>query len=386
LFTIGDNDTFPLWYLQEVENVRTDIKTVNTSLFATDWYIDQMKRKSYEADPIPSQLSHKDYKYGSLDVAYLYPEVEEFTDSIMYVKDFVSWIQSNKDFTFVDFDEDHREKIYPTNKLRLPVNKEMVLKTGLVAPEDADKILPYIDFTIDDYGITKNRIMMLDILANFNWEKPIYFTGGSYEDEEYLWLKDYLQMDGLTYKLVPIKTPYTGSPFEMGRINPEKMYKNVQKWNWGTITDGIYLDSETRKNSVNFRNSLARLSNALAEKGDTVKAIQMLDLSLEKMPANKFYNHGMLMDYVDSYYRLGQKQKARALAEQIIGNTQEWLQYFSKFNDSYFPSIYDELENNLLLYGEVVKMTSKYDDKAYSEKAQSKYMEHLEMFKHLIDE
>jgi tetratricopeptide (TPR) repeat protein len=304
----------------------------------------------------------------------------------MYVKDFVSWIQSDKDFTFVDFDEDHREKIYPTNKLRLPVNKEMVLKTGLVAPEDADKILPYIDFTIDDYGITKNRIMMLDILANFNWEKPIYFTGGSYEDEEYLWLKDYLQMDGLTYKLVPIKTPYTGSPFEMGRINPEKMYKNVQKWNWGTITDGIYLDSETRKNSVNFRNSLARLSNAFAEKGDTVKAIQMLDLSLEKMPANKFYNHGMLMDYVDSYYRFGQKQKARALAEQIIGNTQEWLQYFSEFNDSYFPSIYDELENNLLLYGEVVKMTSKYDDKAYSEKAQSKYMEHLEMFKHLIDE
>lgn len=386
LFTIGDNDTFPLWYLQEVENVRTDIKTVNTSLFATDWYIDQMKRKSYEADPIPSQLSHKDYKYGNIDVAYHYPEVKEFTDSIMYVKDFISWIQSDKDFTFVDFDEDHREKVYPTNKLRLPVNREMVLKTGLVAPEDADKILPYIDFAIDDYGITKNRIMMLDILANFNWEKPIYFTGGSYEDEEYIWLKDYLQMDGLTYKLVPIKTPYTGSPFEMGRINTDKMYKNVQKWNWGTITQGIYLDSETRKNSVNFRNSLARLSNAFAEKGDTIKAIQMLDLSLEKMPANKFYNHGMLMDYVDSYYRFGQKQKARALAEQIIGNTQEWLQYFSEFNDSYFPSIYDELENNLLLYGEVVKMTSKYDDKVYSEKAQSKYMEHLEMFKHLIDE
>ncbi len=387
LFTIGDNDTFPLWYLQEVENYRTDIKTVNTSLFATDWYIDQMKRKSYEADPIPSQLTHDQYKYGTLDVAYHVPDTTIVKDSVMYIKDFMNWMQSDKDFTYYQIDENRREKIYPVNKLRIPVNKEMVLKTGLVAPKDADKIVPYIDITIDPNGITKNRIMMLDILANFNWENPIYFTGGSYEDEEFIWLKDWLQMDGLTYKLVPIKTPYGGSPFEMGRIDPNKMAKNVAKWNWGSINKDIYLDSETRKNSVNFRNALVRLALTQAEAGDTAKAIKTLDLSLDKMPANRFYGHGMLMDYVNSYYSLGQKEKARALANQVIGNSQQWLEYFSQFNtDNEFNSIYDELENNLLLYSEIVKMITKYDDEKYAEQAQNKYVQYLDLFKDHIDE
>lgn len=384
LFTIGDNDTFPLWYLQEVEGYRTDIKAINTSLFATDWYIDQMKRKTYKADPIPSQLKHEDYKYGTLDVAYNMP-IEQFKDSVMDIRLFMQWIQSKNEITYVQFDEDHKEKIYPTNKLRLPVDKEAVLRNGIVAPEDADKIVPYIDFEVDPNGLTKNRILMLDILANFNWEKPIYFTGGSYDDAEYIWLKDYLQLDGLTYKLVPIKTPYGGSPFSMGRINPEVMYAHVKKWDWGSITEDIYLDPETRKNSVNFRNSLVRLSEAFAVKGDSLRAIEVLDLSLEKMPPNKFYSSGMLLDYVTDYYKLKQSGKARALAEELIGMSQEKLRYYNRFDDSFFTSYYDELENTLLIYGELVRVVSEFEDKAYSDAAQAKYIEHVDLFKRLID-
>ncbi len=385
LFTIGDNDTFPLWYLQEVEGYRTDIKAINTSLFATDWYIDQMKRKTYKADPIPSQLEHKDYKYGSIDVAYHMP-FEQFKDSVMDIQLFMQWMQSNNEITFYQFDEDHREKIYPTNRLRLPVDKEAVLRNGIVAPEDADKILPYIEFEVDENGLTKNRILMLDILANFKWEKPIYFTGGSYDDAEYIWLKDYLQMDGLTYKLVPIKTPYGGSPFNMGQVNPDVMYEHVKKWNWGSITDAIYLDPETRKNSVNFRNALLRLAEAYIEKGNLTRAEEMLDLSLEKLPAGKFYSLGMLMDYVTDYYSIEKPEKARALAETIIGLNQEMLVHFSHFDDDFFTSYYDELENNLLIYGELVRVISEHDEEAYSDKAQEIYIEHLELFKHLIDE
>ena len=196
LFTIGDNDTFPLWYMQEVEGIRTDVKLVNTSLFQTDWYIDQMKRATYDAPPIPSQLTHDEYKYGTLDVAYYFQELfPKLKDSVIDLDTYMKWIRSDSKKTFYDLDEDgNPEKMLPTNKIRIPVNKENVLKYGIVAQKDADKIVPYIDITVGR-ALAKNTILMLDILNNFNWERPIYFTGGSNTDSEYIWLKDYLQLD-----------------------------------------------------------------------------------------------------------------------------------------------------------------------------------------------
>ena len=123
---------------------------------------------------------------------------------------------------------------YPTNKIRVPVNKENVLKSGAVKSEDADLIVDYIDIDLPKSGLYKNRLMMLDILYNNDWERPIYFTGGSYDDQEYFWMKDYLQLDGLVYKLVPIKTPENPiNPYQMGRIDADKMYDIVKKWDWG---------------------------------------------------------------------------------------------------------------------------------------------------------
>ena len=247
MFTIGDNDTFPLWYMQEVENYRTDIKLVNTSLFATDWYIDQQKRKTYDADPIPSQLTHEQYRTGSLDVAYHIPN-PILKDSVMDIRSFMNWLGSNDPRTQIDLDEDGiPEKYYPTNKLRIMVDKEAVLRNGIVPLKDSADIVPYIDIEIDRMGLAKNRILMLDLLANNNWERPIYFTGGAHADEEYIWLKDYLQLDGLAYKLVPIKTSSktengrSRSVLDLGRIDTEVMYKNVQKWDWKNSNSDDYI-------------------------------------------------------------------------------------------------------------------------------------------------
>ncbi len=386
LFTIGDNDTFPLWYMQEVENYRTDIKLINTSLFQTDWYIDQMKRKTYDAAPIPSQLTHDKYKWGTLDVAYYFPEIiPQLKDSVVDINYFMKWIESDQDITFYDLDDDGiKEKILPTNKIRVPVDKEMVLKNGIVAQKDSALIVPYIDIEFKG-ALTKARILMLDILANNHWKQPIYFTGGAQAAEEYIWLKDYLQLDGMTYKLVPILTPDDGNFFEMGRINTDVMYKNVKKWNWGNIdSDNIYLDPETRKNSVTYRNNLERLARALMDEKKFEKAEEIIDLSLEKMPVNKFGHYSMLIGYVDLYYGVNKKEKARKLTSELKIVLQENLRYYSQFNASNVETIFSDIERSLLMYDQLVKTAVRFDDAAYADTIKEEYVSYLKLFDYLI--
>jgi len=392
LFTIGDNDTFPLWYLQEVENYRTDMKLINTSLFATDWYIDQMKRKTYEADPIPSQLTHDKYKWGTLDVAYFFEEVQEMNfpqlkDSVVDIEFFMKWIESENSITYFDLDDDGiDEKVLPSKKIRIPVDKEAVLKNGIVAQKDSALIVPYIDIEIGS-SLTKNRILMLDILANNHWQKPIYFTGGAQAKEEYIWLKDYLQLDGMTFKLVPIHTPNQSNFFEMGRINSDIMYKNVMNWDWRNITDdNIYLDPETRKNSVTYRNNMERLARVLISEGQNEKAKEILDISLEKMPVNKFGHYSMLISYIDLYYLLNEKEKARTLIAELNKVFQENLTYYSQFDESYFGMIEDELQRSLLMYDQIIKTAAQFDDETYITSLKEEYVSYLKLFEFMLSE
>ena len=399
MFTIGDNDTFPLWYMQEVEGIRTDIKLVNTSLFQTDWYIDQMKRATYKAAPIPSELTHDEYKYGTLDVAYYFQELfPQLKDSVLDIDSYMKWIRSDSKRTFYDLDDDgNPEKILPTNKIRIPVNKENVLKYGIVAQKDADKIVPYIDITIDR-AIGKNTILMLDILNNFDWKRPIYFTGGSNSDSEYIWLKDYLQLDGVAFKLVPIQTPtkiYNQegqltrelSLFDIGRIDPEKMYNNIKKWDWRNINDGkIYLDEQTKRNAISMRNSLMRLSTAFAKEGNTLKAIEVLDLSLEKLPIKDFDHFSLSLEYPEFYYKLGEQEKARAAAKTLIKLFKDKLIWFSTFDSESFDMVFEEFDLTFrYLYRGVIDQVENFDtDKEYVKELQKDFNETLDLFKHII--
>jgi tetratricopeptide (TPR) repeat protein len=399
LFTIGDNDTFPLWYMQEVEGIRTDVKLVNTSLFQTDWYIDQMKRATYDAPPIPSQLTHDEYKYGTLDVAYYFKELfPKLKDSVIDLKTYMKWIRSDSKKTFYDLDEDgNPEKMLPTNKIRIPVNKKNVLKYGIVAQKDADKIVPYIDITVGR-ALAKNTILMLDILNNFNWERPIYFTGGSNTDSEYIWLKDYLQLDGVAFKLVPIKTPakiYNQegklqrelSLLSIGRIDTEKMYKNIQKWNWRNINDGkIYLDEQTKRNVISLRNSLMRLSAAFAKEGDTLKAIEVLDLSIEKLPIKDFDHYSLSMEYPEMYYKLGQEEKARETAKTLITLFKDQLIWYSTFPSEDFDMVFDEFDVTFrYLYRGIIDQVVEHDtDESFAKELQEDFNNTISLFSHII--
>lgn len=388
LFTIGDNDTFPLWYLQEVENYRTDMKLVNTSLFATDWYIDQMKRKTYEADPIPSQLTHDKYKWGTLDVAYYFEEIfPTLKDSVVDINYFMKWIESDSPRTQYDLDDDGiNEKVLPTNKIRIPVDKEAVLRSGIVAQKDADLIVPYIDINFGR-NLTKNRILMLDILANNNWEKPIYFTGGAQADEEYIWLKDYLQLDGMTFKFVPIYTPNQSNFFEMGRIDSDIMYKNIMNWDWRNITDdNIYLDPETRKNSVTYRNNIERLARVLISEGQIEKAKEVLLMSLEKMPVHKFGHHSLLISYIDLFYIINEKEEARKLIADLNNVFQEKLTYYSQFQGAEIESVFDEIERNILMYDQTLKTAIQFEDEDYSKTLKEEYITYIKLYEFLMRE
>ncbi len=394
LFTIGDNDTFALWYAQEIEGYRTDVRTINTSLFATDWYIDQMKRKAYESDPIPSQLTHNKYAYGVRDAVYH----QALTDERWDIKKFMDWI-ANDDHTLKtlikrqggdisQYPENYLNIIfYPTNKIRVPVNKENVLKTGLVKEKDTANIVDYIDIDLPS-ALPKNRILMLDLLANNNWERPIYFTGGSFDNAEYMWMKDYLQLDGLVYKLVPVKTPISQrNPYEMGRIDGDLMYSIVKEWDWGNSNSpDIYHDPETRKNSINYRGNLARLVEQLLNEDKKEKAKEILDLAMEKMPFGYFGYYVFLEPYVDGYYKVGEKEKARDLYYKLTKKYQENLEYYSSLDIMKQRTLGSEIITDIERYRSLIDIVVVNGDKDVAVDEASKFNQYLELFPHFYRE
>ncbi len=326
LYTIGDNDTFPLWYVQEIENYRTDVKIVNTSLFMTDWYIDQMKRKSYDSDALPISFTHDDFVGDKLNYVAHIPKIESRWD----LKALIDFIKNPK--STVGLQNGQTIHFFPTNKIRWAVDKNNIMRNKVVSEKDYDKIVPYIDIDIKGSAIYKNRLMMLDILVNNNWKRPIYFSGGAFDDEDYLWLKDYLQLEGVIYKLVPIKTPFPedASPSDMGRIDTDVMYKKVMAWDWGNgESKDIYHDTDTRKNSITYRMNLSRLMQQLIAEGKIDKAKKVIQLAMTKMPVDKYEYYSLVDPFASGYYAVGEKQKARDLLRQLIMKYKENLIYFS---------------------------------------------------------
>ena len=328
LFTIGDNDTFPLWYLQEIEEYRTDVRVINTSLLMTDWYIDQAKAKAYDSDPAPISFTHKDYVDGKRDYLFF----DERTKDRLSIDEFMKFVSSNDPRTLVEMRNGQKLQFYPTNKIRIPVDKNAVIANKVVSPKYLDSIVPYIDVDIKGDALYKNRLMMLDIVRNNNWKRPIYFSPGAFADDDYIWMKEFLQMDGMVYKLVPVRTPLEKDNYgsEMGYIDTDVMYNIVMKWDWGNgESTNIYHDPETRKNSISYRMNLSRLMNQLIKEGKNDKAKKIIELALTKLPLNYYGYYSLIEPFAAGYYQIDEIENARKLLKQLAGKYQETLKYYS---------------------------------------------------------
>ncbi|HIC31664.1 MAG TPA: DUF2723 domain-containing protein [Flavobacteriaceae bacterium] len=395
LFSIGDNDTFALWYAQEIEKYRTDVRVVNTSLFQTDWYIDQMKRQAYESEPIPSALTHDKYKHGTRD--YIMKRLR--TKDTLSISEFMSFITSDNPKTKLKYIMQQEgddvssypsqlinSNYFPAEHIRIPVDKNEVLKNGIVKAKDSTLIEDNLYITIDDSAIYKNRLLMLDIVANNNWQRPIYFTGGAFGDDDYIWLKDYLQLNGMVYKLVPIKTPVSrANPYDMGRIDTDFMYNKVVNWDWGNSGGDIYHDPETRKNSITYRGNLARLIEALLNENKLDKAEEIADIAMENMPVDKYGFYTLLEPYISTYYEVDNKEKARQLFKEVATKYQEYLKYYGNLTIEKQEDNFTEILTNIERYKALVDVLKGYDTE-FAKQESKTFNSYLDLFKHFYEE
>jgi hypothetical protein len=402
IFTIGDNDTFPLWYAQEVEGYRTDVRVVCTSLLATDWYMDDMRKKAWKSEPVPSTLTHSKYKYGTRDILYFADKERiqqrmrdlnnndsyKFPDT-MALKDWMEWVASDNKITQEEMRNGHFEHTFPTKFITIPVNKEAVIKNKVVPQKDADKIVDEIVININSNAVYKNRMFMLDIINANNWERPIYFSGGAFSDEDYIWMKDYLQLDGCAYRLLPIKTVPEDprDPFDMGRVDPDYGYKVIKNWDWGNSgSPDIYHDVETRRNSVGYRSNVTRTAEALTKDGQLEKAEEILDIGMHNLPLKYYENYSMLESFISGYYELGKIEKARKLLDGVIAKYQDELDHYNELTLAEQNANYIKIATAISRYNSIAEVPVYYEDQEMIDKHVKTYNSYFEPFIRFMNE
>ncbi|MDR1672398.1 MAG: DUF2723 domain-containing protein [Bacteroidales bacterium] len=350
IFTNGDNDTFPLWYAQEVEGIGDSIRVVNLSYLAADWYIDQMTRKAYGSKSLPISLKPEQYMSGTRDYLYISDlfngqpiELKEAMDfvgddnirtKVVQTQDGLLWTGKINEINKIYLDQ--AIDFLPSKNLKITVDKQKVLRNGTVALKDSALIVPEIRWNISgekgggEERIYKNSMMVLDILANNNWERPVYFAI-TVSPENFLNLSDYFQMDGLAYRFVPIKTPNTYG--EMGHVDADKLYdKMINHFRWGNISDSsVYLDETNLRLLARFRSNFARLARNLNEQGKIDSAMFVLNKAFEVIPTYQLPLNYADIEFVQQYYLAGATEEGNQLAKKLFDVTCAELKYYLSF-------------------------------------------------------
>ncbi|MGQ8338894.1 protein O-mannosyl-transferase family [Sunxiuqinia sp. A32] len=376
IFTNGDNDTFPLWYNQEVEGVGTDIRVCNLSYLQTDWYIDQMKRKSYESEPLPISFTEDKYVLGTNDVIYLLedPRIKgavELSKALDFVKD---------DNPRTKLAQADNASYIPSKKLFFKVDKEAVIRNKVVPENMYDQIADtiFINFGGKNY-ISKDELMVLDMIANTNWERPIYYAITVGRDK-YLGLQDYFQLEGFAYRFTPVKSAREGIHF--GMVDTEKMYTNLmENFMWGNMNNPkVYIDENNQRMMMNIRNNFNRLAESLIVEGKKDSAIHVLDRSLELIPHEVVPFNYFSLQIAENYYGAGAPDKAKGIIDSVINSYTQQMDYFLSLDDKYIASVDEEIQRILYFMREMSMIAANNDQTELSQSITKLFTDYLNQY------
>ena len=385
IFTNGDNDTFPLWYNQDTEGVRTDARVCNLSYLQTDWYIDQMVRPAYDSPSLPITWNRLEYCAGTNEYVQVDPSLKEqvqqlyrespeeakkqFGDDPFELKNVLKyWVRSNvKDF-----------HVIPTDTVYVTIDKEAVRRSGMMMA--ADSIPDKMVISLKGKGaLYKGDLMMLELVANANWERPVY-VATTVGQENYMNLGEHFVQEGLANRITPFRTHYTD---ERGNLVPmpgttdfdtEKVYDNVMnKYKYGNVSQkGIYLDETVTRMCFTHRRLLATLAISLINEGKTDKAKKVLDKCEKELPAyNVPHDYGCgSIDLARAYHLTGQKQKAQELVDQLWKKSQQYLMWYCSLDDYRFDGAQRDCMINIYVMNQLLDIQNAIDEKKGAQKDQ----------------
>ena len=372
IFTNGDNDTFPLWYIQEVEGVRTDVRVCNLSYFQTDWYVSQMRRPYYKSEALPIKWTPAMYSNGKRDIG----RIIKLTDDSISLDMAMQWIETDDPRYKQIPGYDEKFDFIPSNKIYMDINASQVMKNKYLEPKYADKIVPQLHIDLGDKTyLGKQELMILEMLRENNWKRPIYYAV-TVEQSQFLGLKSSFLQEGLAYKIAPIKST-TGEP----TVNTDKMYDMMMnKFLWGNIQDPkVYLDENNLRMCRTHRAMFSILAKALYDEGKMEKAEKVLDYSLKVIPMTTVpcnYNNA---EMAELYYKLGKPTKALAVIKHCAKVSMENLDWAYSLKPNQYLSASELVRDNLYSMQIMVYAMDQYD-KVHEKPYMEAFQKHAQLF------
>jgi len=374
LITNGDNDTFPLWYAQEVEGIRTDVRVVNFMLASGYWYIHQMMNKAYESEPLPFTLSHDQYENG---VNNAIPFYDRNIKDHVELQQVINFIANDDEKTKLPLMGGEKINYSPTKKFKITVDSATVVNHGIVPSYMADKIVPEIDWEVRQSYLYKNDLMLLDIIATNNWERPIYFANPS-SVSKVLDLEKYCHLNGFVYKFMPVKA---GNFIKgVGGIDGDVSYDILMnKCKWGNLNDPkVTIDRESYRNSIMPKQNFMRVAESLLKEGKKDSAVALLDRCFEMFPDEKITYDMFMIPFADIYYEAGEMEKGNAITERIFEIYNQNIEYYNRLNKrlaKYYETDYNQslgILQRLAMMARTNKQTELYNkiDSVFREQLQ----------------